>query len=124
MLVQSVFFFLPAWLWSYWEKGYIKDVVGDNGIKVLDDILSKSHEQCGKISDEIGGKVVENMGTHRNWAAKFVFCEILNFLTTVSQIIFTDYFLNGRFITYSLKMLEYALNGSKGTDHMEKVKHK
>lgn len=114
LLVQSVCFFVPAWLWSYWEKGYIKDVVGDNGIKILDDILSKSKEHCQKISEEIGKKVVDNMGSHRHWAAKFIFCEILNFFTTVSQIHFTDYFLNGNFIKYGLKMIEYVVN-----DHID-----
>jgi len=114
LLVQSVCFFLPAWLWSYWEKGYIQDVVGGNGIKVLDDILSKGEDHCKKISKEIGKKVVDNMGTHRLWAAKFIFCEILNFSTTVSQIFFTDYFLNGKFIYYGLNMIEYVVN-----DHID-----
>ena len=128
MLVQSVCFFLPAWLWSYWEKGYIKDVVAGNGIKILDDILSKSQEHCKEISKGIGKKIVANMGTHRHWAAKFIFCEILNFSTTVSQIYFTDFFLNGNFITYGLKMMEYVVNdhmnnGTYGENPMEKVTH-
>ena len=67
LLVQSVCFFLPAWLWSYWEKGYIQDVVGDNGIKILDNILSKSQGHCKEISEKIGKKVVDNMGSHRLW---------------------------------------------------------
>ena len=125
LLVQSVCFFLPAWLWSYWEKGYIKDVVGDNGIKILDNILSKSEGHCKEISEKIGKKVVDNMGSHRHWAFKFIFCEILNFSTTVSQIYFTDYFLNGNFIKYGLKMIEYVVNDHiDGRENpMEKVTH-
>ena len=125
LLVQSVCFFLPAWLWSYWEKGYIQDVVGGNGIKVLDDILSKGEDHCKKISKEIGKKVVDNMGSHRLWAAKFIFCEILNFSTTVSQIFFTDYFLNGNFIKYGLNMIEYVVNDhiDDRENPMEKVTH-
>ena len=121
MLVQSVCFFLPAWLWSYWEKGYIKDAVGNNGIKILDDILSQSQDTCEKASEEIGKRIVDNMGTHRLWAAKFIFCEILNFSTTVSQIFFTNYFLNGKFILYSLEMIEYVINDHDGKNPMEKV---
>ena len=121
LLVQSVFFFLPAWLWSYWEKGYIKDTVANNGIKILDDMLSKSQGHCKEVSKKIGGKVVADMGTHRLWAAKFIFCEILNFSTTVTQIFFTDYFLNRKFLLYGIKMMEYDY--MDGENPMEEVTH-
>jgi len=42
-------------------------------------------------------------------------------MTTVSQIYFTNYFLNGNFINYSLDMMKYVYNGSDGTDPMEKT---
>ena len=93
--------------------------MGDNGIKILDDILSKSQDHCKEISKEIGKKIVANMGTHRHWAAKFIFCEILNFSTTVSQIYFTDYFLNGKFIEYGLNMVEYVVNEHMNKDRNE-----
>ena len=99
--------------------------MGDNGIKVLDEMLSKSQGYCKEVSKKIGGKIVADMGTHRLWAAKFIFCEILNFCTTVTQIFFTDYFLNGNFIVYGIKMMEYVVNDYRndGENPMEKVTH-
>ena len=113
LIAQAVCFYIPGWLWSYWESSHIKEVVGDNGIKILDDILVKSEASCEEIADDISKKLVDNMGSHKHWAAKFLFCEILNMFTTISQMFFTDYFLNGKFIKYPLKMIEYVVNQHK-----------
>ena len=120
LLAQAVFFYLPGWLWSYWEKGHIEEVVGDNGVKVLDDILDKSEGRCKEISEDIASKLVDNMGSHKKWAAKFIFCEVLNFCTTVLQILFTHKFLNEGFLDYGVKVFEYALDPSK-ENPMDKV---
>ena len=123
LLAQAVLAYIPGWLWSYWEKGHIKEVVGDNGVKILDDILAHSRDRCEQISDEITSKVLDNVGTHRKWAAKFIFCEVLNFVITISQFLFTNYFLNGNFKSYGLDMIEYIVDEYKSdtTNPMEKV---
>ena len=98
-------------------------MVGDNGVKILDDILAHSRDRCEQISDEIASKVLDNVGTHRKWAAKFIFCEVLNFVITISQFLFTNYFLNGNFKSYGLDMIEYIVDEYKSdtTNPMEKV---
>ena len=44
------------------------------------------------------------------WAFKFFFCECLNFVNVVVQIVLTDWFLGGEFSTYGLEVrkLRYA----------------
>ena len=37
---------------------------------------------------------------HNLYATKFVICEILNLLNIIGQMYFTNYFLNGQFLTY------------------------
>ena len=38
------------------------------------------------------------------WAFKFFFCECLNFVNVVVQIVLTDWFLGGEFSTYGLEV--------------------
>jgi len=121
LLAQAVFFYLPGWLWSYWEKGHIKQVVGDNGVKILDDTLVQSRERCEEISDNIAKKVLDDRGSHNKWAAKFILCEVLNFFTTISQIIFTNKFLNENFLDYGYNVIKYVIDPDNENNPMEKT---
>lgn len=108
LIAQAVCFYIPGWLWFHWEKGQIADVVGENGMKEIDMILIESDESCEKAAKNVSDKIEAIRGSHKKWAAKFVFCEFANFGIAISQFYFTDLFLGGEFMEYGTEMLEFA----------------
>ena len=122
LTAQAVAAYLPGWLWRGWEGGSLAAVVGDSGLKALDDILAETSEQCGARADTVADKVVSLAGTHNKWAACFLLCEILNFVVTIGQIFFTDFFLGGFFISYGLDMINHVVEKDfEDENPMEKV---
>ena len=49
------------------------------------------------------------------YAYKYFFCEILNLINVLCQIIFTDYFLEGQFLLYGFQRKKVFPNMSKWT---------
>ena len=45
------------------------------------------------------------LGSHNSYVAKYVACEVLNFINVLFQIYFMDMFLNGQFTQYGLEVL-------------------
>ena len=122
LTAQAVAAYLPGWLWRGWEGGSLAAVVGDSGMKALDDILAETSEQCGARADTVADKVVSLAGTHNKWTACFLLCEILNFGVTIGQIFFTDFFLGGFFISYGLDMINHVIEKDfEDENPMEKV---
>ena len=71
-------------------------------------ILIESDESCEKSAKKVSDKIEAIRGSHKKWAAKFVFCEFANFGIAISQFYFTDLFLGGEFMEYGTEMLEFA----------------
>ena len=85
-------------------------------------LISETSEQCGARADTVADKVVSLAGTHNKWAACFLLCEILNFVVTIGQIFFTDFFLGGFFISYGLDMINHVIEKDfEDENPMEKV---
>ena len=103
-------FYVPGWLWFHWEGGQIQDVVGENGMKAVDVILVESEEKCKKEAKKVSDKIEKMRGSHKKWAAKFIFCELANFGVAVSQFYLTDFFLGGEFMEYGYDMLKWELS--------------
>ena len=112
--LQAICFYIPGWLWDNWEKGSVEDVVGDNGLKDVDYILGESKEECEARADQVADKVLALRGSHNKWAVSFLFCEFLNFIVTISQIFFTNFFLGGKgsdsFLLYGYDMIRYVID--------------
>ena len=77
-------------------------------MKEIDMILIESDESCEKAAKNVSDKIEAIRGSHKKWAAKFVFCEFANFGIAISQFYFTDLFLGGEFMEYGTEMLEFA----------------
>merc|ERR1711976_1085629 len=64
------------------------------------------------------------MGKNNNdwYAARFFFCEILNFVNVIGQIFFVDFFLGGEFTTYGSDVIAMSeLPADSREDPMAKV---
>lgn len=101
LLLQSLAFYLPHLLWKYLEGNTTRRLV--NG---LDSILLPAEERLSKVC-----QVVEYLSqttyTHtlRFWA--YVFCECLNLVNIIVQMLLVDRFLGGQFATYGLEILRW-----------------
>lgn len=47
----------------------------------------------------------EHLNQHCFYAYRFILCEVMNFAIAIGQIYFTDYFLDGEFLTYGLDVM-------------------
>ena len=52
---------------------------------------------------------------HNLYATKFVICEILNLLNIIGQMYFTNYFLNGQFLTYGADVWNFDYSSPNAT---------
>ena len=84
--------------------------MGENGLKAVDVILVESEESCKVQAKKVSDKIREMSGSHKKWAAKFIFCELANFAVAISQFYFTNSFLSGEFLEYGTSMLQWELS--------------
>ena len=84
--------------------------MGENGLKAVDVILVESEESCKVEAKKVSDKIKDMRGSHKKWAAKFIFCELANFVVAISQFYFTDSFLSGEFLEYGTSMLQWELS--------------
>ena len=95
---QCVMFYLPRYFWKASENGKVKMLVG----KLQEPLLSDAEKK--KQIKEIGNYFEQHRGTHALYAFRFFGLEIYNFVNTVCQIFFIDYFLDGEFRNYGLEV--------------------
>ena len=51
---------------------------------------------------------IRTLGSHDSYVAKYVACEVLNFINVLFQIYFMDTFLNGQFKTFGFDFIQMA----------------
>ena len=95
---QCVMFYLPRYFWKASENGKVKMLVG----KLQEPLLSDAEKM--KQIKEIAKYFQQHRGTHALYAFRFFGLEIYNFVNTVCQIFFIDYFLDGEFMNYGLEV--------------------
>ena len=95
---QCVMFYLPRYFWKASENGKVKMLIG----KLQEPLLSDAEKK--KQIKEIGNYFEQHRGTHALYAFRFFGLEIYNFVNTVCQIFFIDYFLDGEFMNYGLEV--------------------
>ena len=49
---------------------------------------------------------------HKSWAHRFFFCETLNLINVIVQLIATDIFLGNTFFNYGFQVIKYELSKS------------
>ena len=99
LFFQAFLFYIPRYLWKIWEAGKMKKLVLDLNCPIID------HETKNERKKLLVSYFLTNLNNHNFYAARFFFCEILNFINVVSQIYFIDHFLGGEFTTYGLSVI-------------------
>jgi len=116
LFLQAISFYLPHWLWKMMQT--------DKVINVLQGLnyLIVNQEERKKKEDVMVDYLYYNWGRHRVWAWKYVFCEALNLVNVVLQLIITNDFLGGEFTTYGSRVIDFMNEDpSQRTDPMYEV---
>ncbi|KAG7159805.1 Innexin inx2-like 10 [Homarus americanus] len=85
VLLQTLMFYTPGYLWKMWEGGRIQQLTQDLNPSSFTASVSSDH--LATIKQYFGGNF---RLLHTNYAYKFFLCEVLNFVNVVSQMYLTD----------------------------------
>lgn len=114
---QGVCFYVPHWIWKNWEEGKVGMISqGMRGMFTLS-VTERASRQRRLID-----YIVASMRTHNSYSFGYFFCEILNFVNVIANIIFVDKFLGGTFLTYGTDVLRFSnMNQENRSDPMVEV---
>lgn len=114
MLIQSGLFMLPSKIWKSMEGGLIKSfntLSARSAIILKDEDKLEGDDMEGAVTSAIVEKYVKYFKAvlhHNNgYFFRFVICEILNYILLVTNLILTDKFLQGRFLSYGWDVIQY-----------------
>lgn len=66
--------------------------------------------------------ILESLRTHNTYSFGYFFCEILNLVNVVANIIFVDKFLGGSFFTYGTDVIHFSnMNQENRSDPMVEI---
>ena len=125
LFFQSMLFFTPGWLWTWWEAGRMNQVVPQEMVVTVTDSRMPQFPRPYWLIDANAEDVVQDRVTamrqhferHRgrsgsrsfhSYFLKFVFCEILTLINVIGQIFFINLFLGGMFTTYGGQVWEIS----------------
>lgn len=116
LFLQAVCFYIPRYLWKTWEGGKVAMLILGLNKPCLD-----CKEKDSKIS-QLVEYISASMGSHKLYAACYIFCEMLNFVNIVGQIYLTDRFLGYEFSNYGVRVLQFIqMDQENRTDPMIEV---
>jgi hypothetical protein len=99
LLIQALFFYLPHCLWLSFEKNKIKSLIS----RINDETLPEEKREDQKQT--LVRYLVKNLHNHEFYALQFISFKIINFVNVITQIVISDYFLNGQFIGLGFHLL-------------------
>ncbi|KAH8342495.1 hypothetical protein KR059_009876 [Drosophila kikkawai] len=95
LLLESFIFYLPAFLWKIWEGGRLKHLCADFHQAVVSKDKSKAH-----LRVLVNYFTSDYKETHFRYFVSYVFCEILNVLISIGNIMLLDVFFGGFWFRY------------------------
>ncbi|ALC49474.1 inx5 [Drosophila busckii] len=95
LLFQSFVFYFPSCLWKVWEGQRLKQLCSEVGEALLSE---QTYNTRLRLLVKYFTTDYEDM--HYCYMAKYVFCELLNFLISILNILALDVFLNGFWSKY------------------------
>ncbi|XP_055307225.1 innexin inx2-like [Sitodiplosis mosellana] len=101
LLIQAILFYVPRYVWKIWEGGKMQKLSSNLNLVITEE----GYKFEGK--EIIINYMKKNMGTHNDYALRFLLCLVLNLINIIAQLYFMDYFLNGEFSTYGLEVLKF-----------------
>jgi len=100
LVSQALIFYFPRALWVSLEGGLMKHLAKDAGGKVVEDAEKKKDELLATFNKHLHNK-------YDRYFQTFIGCELLNLVILVSQVLATNAFLGGTFLTYGMDVHMY-----------------
>jgi len=100
LVSQALVFYLPRALWVSLEGGLMKHLAKDAGGKVVEDAEKKKDDLLATFNKHLHNK-------YDRYFQTFIGCEILNLVILSSQVLATNAFLGGTFLTYGTDVHSY-----------------
>jgi len=113
---QAAMFYLPHWIWKQLESGRLERIIA--GLNNAD--CNEKDAKIGQLAKYMNERLRDQYD-HKVWAAKFYFCEFLNFVNIVFQLCITDSFLGKQFRSYGWRAAFWSSFDNEGMDPMEEV---
>jgi len=115
--MQAAMFYLPHWIWKQLEGGRFDLIIAGLNNANCDG----KDVKLGALANYMKDKMKDQYD-HKMWAAKFYFCEFLNFVNIIFQICITDRFLGYAFSDYGIAAAGWSsLDPEERVDPMSKV---
>lgn len=99
LFLQALCFYLPRYIWKCFEDGRLKVLCED----LKNPMLANDIKKTRKIS--LMHYFNEHLNQQNFYAYRFFLCEFLNFANAVGQVYFTNYFLDGEFMSYGIEVM-------------------
>ena len=102
LFLQALLFYLPRWFWKNLEAGKINNLIKGMDSELISEVEKKQKQK--RMLDYL----YVNLTSHNSWAYWYFFCELLALLNVILQILLTNKFLNGFFLTFGIEILAFA----------------
>ncbi|XP_018021821.1 innexin inx2 [Hyalella azteca] len=126
LVAQGAMFYLPHLIWKHWEGGLFRSII--QNLSVVDFLSAGKTGTIGNYFNRenefksLAVYITDSLHTHKGWSSKFIFCEFLNLIVTISTIFFTNFFLGGEFLTYGVKVIAMTnMDPENRTDPMSEI---
>ncbi|XP_030749888.1 innexin inx3 [Sitophilus oryzae] len=117
LFFQGVVFYVPHWLWKNWEEGKIRMISGGLRGALVGEKAEREQRQNRLVQ-----YLIETMHQHNTYAFGYFLCEALNFINVIVNIVLTDKFLGGAFMSYGTDVVRFSnMNQENRTDPMVAV---
>ncbi|XP_046984997.1 innexin inx3 [Schistocerca americana] len=114
LFFQGVLFYVPHWIWKNWEEGKVR-LISDG----MRGALATTNEDRRARQSRLVQYIIDTLHLHNFYASGYFFCEALNFVNVIGNIVFIDVFLGGAFMTYGTEVLSFSgRNQENRTDPM------
>ena len=118
LFLQGILFYLPHWIWKQYEDGKIRNLTDGGRGQIIGPINETNKSRCNSVVEYL----FQTMPTYNRLAMVHITCELLNFINVVGNIFFIDRFLNGTFLTYGSRVMQFSdMNQEDRCDPMIQV---
>ncbi|EDW18400.1 innexin inx4 [Drosophila mojavensis] len=95
LLLQSIIFYLPAFLWKIWEGGRMKSLCSN-----LDNVLESNEKTTAHLRKLAKYFTNDYQDTHFRYFTSYIFCEICNFVISIVNMLLLNVFLDNFWSRY------------------------
>lgn len=117
LLLQALSFFVPAFVWKVWEGGRLEQLCSELGSVVVSDLWEEKKKKM-----LVSYFSTDFSDLHMCYALKYFFCEFLNFIICILNILMMNVVFSGFWINYAPAMAAIPSNNwEKWNEHSSKI---